>query len=112
MKQFFRDQDGMGATPQMSYKKKDRYGTVLGGCCSCCASVFVLVYVVLVFSGFVIGGRDYNQTTLQKYQPNLDPSVYNLSPYEMMPVVQILSGDGFSTYNDKSLWKITFFQVD
>lgn len=61
MKQFFKEQDGLGATPHMTYKKRETFGTVLGGCLSCFASAFVITYVALISSAFVFGGRDFNQ---------------------------------------------------
>ena len=79
MKQFLKDQDALGATPGMTYKTKESFGTVVGGCLSCCVTIFVLVYVGLVVSAYIIGGRDYDQSTLQKYQPVIDPAVYNLT---------------------------------
>ena len=99
----------------MTFKKKKSFGTVLGGCLSCCASLFVLIYVSLVLSSYIIVGRDYDQATLQKYQPVVNPPVYNLTQYDMIPVVAIKSfWDDFNanhTYNDESLWKIKFYQV-
>ena len=114
MKQYCKDKDGLGATPQMSYKSQETYGTVLGGCCSQFACVFVITYVILVLSGFIIAGRDYNQQTMQQYHPVNNSSEYSLSPYEMIPVLTVQSGpfDGNRVHNDESLWQFGFTQRD
>ena len=112
MKQYCKDKDGLGATPQMSYKSQETYGTVLGGCCSQFACVFVITYVILALGGFIIGGRDYNAQTMQQYQPVNNPSEYSLSPYEMIPVLQVKSGPVLKPkYNDESLWQFGFSQI-
>ena len=59
MNQFFRERDSMGFTPQMTYKGREKYGTTLGGCFSCCVTIFVTTYVGLVIWAFILGGRDY-----------------------------------------------------
>ena len=71
----------------MSYKGKESYGTTLGGCFSLCATIFVFVYVILVFSAFLIGGRDYDESTLLQYQPAVNADIYKLSSYDMIPVI-------------------------
>ena len=112
MKQYCKDKDGLGATPQMSYKSHETYGTVLGGCCSQFACIFVITYVILALSGFILGGRDYNSQTLQQYQPVNNPSEYSLSPYEMIPVLTVQSGPALNRkHNDESLWQFGFYQV-
>ena len=42
----------------MSYKKKESYGTVLGGCLSCFATAFIMSYVILVLIGLIVSGRN------------------------------------------------------
>ena len=48
------------------------------------------------------------------YQPVVDPDVYTLTPYDMIPVVQISStsfssGTVVTKYNDEDLWILNFF---
>ncbi len=59
MKQFFRERDGLGYKPQMTYKRKEKFGTTIGGCFSCCAQLFVLTYVGTIIAAFIIGGRNF-----------------------------------------------------
>ena len=60
MKQFFRERDALGYTPQMTYKKKEQFGTTLGGCCSQVVCCFIFVYVVTILAAFGFGGRNYD----------------------------------------------------
>ena len=73
----------------MSYKAKESYGTVLGGCLSCCATMFVITYVGLVLAAFFIGGKDYDESVLKLYNPVESPDVYSLSPNQLIPSVQV-----------------------
>ena len=59
MKKYLRNNDGMGYRPQMTYKKKDKYGTSIGGCVTCCASLCIIAYISLIITGSFILGRDY-----------------------------------------------------
>ena len=60
MRNYLREQDSLGAVPQMSYKGNETYGTSIGGCCSCFCSIFILIYVALNFWAFLFTGRDYD----------------------------------------------------
>ena len=77
---------------------------------------FVILYLILVFTGIVIGGRNLDSTVLQKYNSAGAGEVeaYNLTPYDLIPVSAIRSGTlqtGY-TYNDPSLWRFQFIQID
>ena len=52
MRNFFRAQDGLGAAPQMTYKRKETFGTGIGGFCTTLANVFIFTYLVIVIYGF------------------------------------------------------------
>ena len=78
MKNYFRRKDAMGFTPQMSYRGEDSYGTTIGGCCSCCARLFILVYVSVILIGFCFG-RQYDALIQTHYLPLDDPEPYELT---------------------------------
>ena len=59
----------------------------------------------------MIGGRDFDQTVLQKYESIVDPRIYDLTPYDAIPVLSCESVDGETkVYNDEKLWKFEFYQ--
>ena len=41
----------------------------------------------MIISSYVIGGRDYDQTVMQKYESIVDPRIYDLTPYDAIPVL-------------------------
>ena len=118
MKQYFRERDGMGYTPQMTYKSKEKYGTTIGGCCSCCVSVFVTTYVVLLISAFLIGGRDYNAQVSPNIIPLNEQETYTIKATDSIPYIQILSYEKNDTpgelpvlsinNNKENLWRFVF----
>ena len=69
----------------------------------------------MIISSYVIGGRDYDQTVMQKYESIVDPRIYDLTPYDAIPVllsdsVQQGSQEAVKVYNDETLWKFEFYQ--
>ncbi len=92
MKKWLRARDGMGATPQMTYKSDETYGTALGGLFSCTCRYFIAFYVALVFFGF-FSSRSFNETKTIGFQPIIDAPVYEVSAEEMIPVYQVLTLD-------------------
>lgn len=54
----------MGSTPQMTYKRKESFGTCLGGFFSCFASAFVVTYVSMITLAFFISGRSYDSMSM------------------------------------------------
>ena len=52
MQKFLRDNDSLGATPQMTYKKSESFGTTLGGCLSVCANIGIAFYVIIALLAF------------------------------------------------------------
>ena len=52
MRNYLRGKDALGATPNMTYKSEESFGTSLGGCCSCFVTIFVAFYVLLSFWSF------------------------------------------------------------
>ena len=52
MKNYLRKKDKLADTPGMSYKGEESYGTSIGGCCSCFASIFVLIYFNIIIIDF------------------------------------------------------------
>ena len=67
MKKYLRRNDRLGYRPQMTYKKEDQYGTSIGGCMTCCASMCILAYVTLILLASFILGRDYRSETQDMY---------------------------------------------
>ena len=68
MKQYLRDKDGLGSSPHMTYKKNATFGTSVGGCCTLCANLFIICYLVIVLFGFCTT-RNYNTQQNTSYQP-------------------------------------------
>ena len=111
MKQFFRDRDGLGQTPNMTYKQSETYGTTLGGCVSCCATIVIQLYIIVVLGSLIIMEKNYGQTTVDLLLPLADTPIYTLSPLDIVPAYQVYStSNGQSSYNDESTWTIQFFK--
>ena len=109
MKQYFRDRDGLGATPQMTYKKNETYGTTLGGCCSVCCRFFILFYVSLVIVGFFMTSN-YEETTQTLYQSLQDPETYSVSSSDIIPTYQIVYNNGTEiVINDRNFYNVTYW---
>ena len=53
------NRDGLGQTPQMTYKKEETYGTTLGGCVSCCASILIFGYVLTILGAYTFMEPNY-----------------------------------------------------
>ena len=90
MKKYLRRNDRLGYRPQMTYKKDDQYGTSIGGCMTCCATLCILTYVALIFLASFILGRDYKSESQTLYQSLNHPSVYQMNAHQFIPAVQIL----------------------
>ena len=70
MKNYFRKQDKLADTPNMSYKGEETYGTSLGGCCSFFATIFTSIYFIVIIASF-FATKDFNANVETKYHgPN------------------------------------------
>ena len=78
MKKYLRKNDRLGFRPQMTYKKDDQYGTSIGGCMTCCATLCILAYITMILLASFILGKDYRSESQTLYQPVLNPEVYEM----------------------------------
>ena len=93
MKKFLRNQDVLGATPMMTYKKNVMFGTSIGGCCSLLANLFIGLYVLVQLVGFFVS-PNYNLATKETYQPTSDPENYRVRATQVIPAFIIWNYDG------------------
>ena len=115
MRNFLREQDGLGAVPQMSYKGNEMYGTSLGGCFSCCCTYFIMIYIVLSFYAFLFAGRDFDSMILTKILGSENQQVYELSATDIIPAFQILqisSEEPYVEVNNMANWRIGINLID
>ena len=95
----------------MTYKQSETYGTTLGGCLSCTASIFILFYVSLNLWQFLFQGRNYNVSSQTLVFSTTNPYTFELSPTDVIPVVQIMTVELPSLqqeYNNLDNFKLTF----
>ena len=93
MKKFLRDQDVLGATPMMTYKKNVMFGTSIGGCCSLLANLFIGLYVLVQLVGFFVS-PNYNLATKERYQSTQHPENYRVTAQEVIPAFIVWNYDG------------------
>ena len=113
MLDFLKDQDQLGATPQMTYKGNAQYQTVVGGCCSCFASFIVTAYIFITIFSFV-ADKSYNQTTTVGFNPLENPDPQLLDSKDLIPAFQVrtenLSGTKITSLNDASYFDM-YYQI-
>ena len=88
MKQWLKKKDGLGATPQMTYKSNESFGTACGGCCSVIARCSVLFYVSVVLFGF-FSDINFNEDTQVEYHSVTDASTYILKSEDGFPAISL-----------------------
>ena len=109
MQKWLRARDGLGATPQMTYKSNETYGTSLGGLFSCTCRYFIGFYVSLVFFGFFFSSN-FSESRTSGYSPNEGGPVNNVSAYDMIPAFQVMTLDSDQTPTDIN--NSTLFEIE
>lgn len=88
MQRFLRDNDALGTSPKMNYKKSETFGTTFGGCCSVCANAGIAFYVVIAMVAFITS-PDYQFQSVQEFNSQEDPLTYVLRPIDLLPAIYI-----------------------
>ena len=113
MLDFLKDQDQLGATPQMTFKGSAHYQTVVGGCCSCFASFIVTTYIFITIFSFV-ADKSYNQTTSVGFHSLFKPDPQLLDSKDLIAAFQVrtenLSGTKITSLNDASYFDM-YYQI-
>ena len=113
MKQFFRDKDGLGHTPAMTYKSRESHGTTIGGCVSVCATAAIWAYIGIILGAFFFMESSYGQTTVDLILPLDDTPVYEMTAIDIIPAYQVKTTlNDVVSWNDASLWKMEFIESD
>ena len=100
MKQFLRDNDSLGASPQMTYKKGSLFGTSLGGCCSILLNLTLGSYIIAMLFGF-FKTPNYNLSATEHYLNRMQTVPYELTSNDLIPTALLIS-------NNANIFEIRF----
>eukprot|EP00354_Favella_ehrenbergii_P009694 CAMPEP_0170458244 /NCGR_PEP_ID=MMETSP0123-20130129/5266_1 /TAXON_ID=182087 /ORGANISM="Favella ehrenbergii, Strain Fehren 1" /LENGTH=124 /DNA_ID=CAMNT_0010722303 /DNA_START=8 /DNA_END=382 /DNA_ORIENTATION=- len=91
----------------MTYKKKENFGTSIGGCFSLAAKIGIFAYVTIMFIAF-FGSAEYDAQRVDLYYTLKDPEVFKMSPIDVVPII-LFQSNGGSIMN--SLYQIDYWLI-
>jgi hypothetical protein len=111
---FLKRQDWLAQPINFYFRGYTKQGTLLGGCFSCCASIFFFVFIVVQLWSWMFQ-PSFNESLSIHYLPKVSNYVYDIPINRFLPTFAICDSfkDAFVEYdfescNNSTNWDIWF----